>query len=717
MHPFAPHLPTTPSAQPHPYPTPPSPANITLANAIQFASQQELPKLVDRAMKSGATLNSAQCYECNALVMAVRANRPWAISVLMARGATLPPAPPDGITLLMEACRDDLEVVVDALLDVAKVSPHDKDANGNTALHYALIAKSEQIVAELLRAGADPNLPVPPLKPDEYLSLLGHDLPSVGQLVTPLMIAAAIGSETMVAALLNAEANPNSGSYSPLIIAANQRHTAIFDLLLANGADLNHCRIPLGNLKLAACVASRMPVAYLSKLVSQHDFSDDSGTVHSPLGIALSLGDTSVIAFLIASGAPIEEHEESAEPLTLWDLALPPEKLSSTAVDLLTARDPAIFVPSDEDHVAALLVMIAKNATKPPVIASRGIFTSLLVRCIDHLRELSPLVPTLVRRQCALIVALRLKNSMPKLAMPQERSRTNPPSRDDDWFKTTAQRLRLQSEALLDGSNKLVNHCMESLQKSITLDFFLRCAEDCSVDESIASFIKHRLAEATGAPDPVIRLVRDAWIMAAKWTKDWQVSPDSSADGNRFLVALAQNLMRKALDEFTGDHDDVTNICLRTLRQALPIASHELSKFCADPAAWLRQFENRLTLDDPADTLSDRLQITLGLPAATCEAITSDWRNALRNARTAQWSTPAELQRVLKRTMALNMGRALHAGDGDKIVPATSRLMLERTRSDVMSSPSPHAPSRKRPAEAEAPDAPPRKEARDTETS
>lgn len=716
MRPFAPHLPTTPTVQPHPYPTPPAPANIALANAIQFASQQELPKLVDRAMKSGASLNS-DCYDCNALVLAVRANRPWAIAVLMARGATLPPTPPDGITLLMEACRDDLEVVVDALLDVAKVSPHDKDANGKTALHYAAIAKSEAIVIQLLQAGADPDLPVPHLKPDQFLFIFGHEHPPVGQKVTPLMIAVATGNNTMVAALLNAEANPDAGSLSPLIIAALHQHTAIFDLLLANGADLNHCRMASGNRGLAACVASGMPVAYLSKLVSQHDFSDDSGTIHSPLGIAVSTGDTRVIAFLMAAGAPLEDHDQSDEPLTLWDLALPSDKSSSTAADLLTARDPAIFDPNDVDQFAVLLDMIAKNATKLPTIASRGIFTSLLARCIDALRELSLRSSTLVRRQCALAVAIHLKHSLPKLAIPQERPHANPPLRDDDWFETTSRLLRRQREALLEGSNSLVNHGMEGLQKATTLDFFLRCTEECSGDESIASFIKHRLAEATGAPDPIIRLVRDAWIMAAKWTKDWQVSPDSAVEGNRFLVALAQNLMRKALDEFTGDHDDVTDICLRTLRQALPIASHELSKFCADPAAWLRQFENRLTLDDPADTLSDRLQIALGLPAATCEAITSDWRNALRNARTAQWSTPAELQRVLKRTMALNMGRALHAGDGDKIVPATSRLMLERTRSDVMSSPSPHAPSRKRPAEAEAPDAPPRKEARDTETS
>ncbi len=724
MHPYASYLPAAPSA-PAPYPAPSAQPNIALANAIRYASQQELPKLVERAMKSGATLNSADCYECNALVIAVRANRPWAISVLMARGAVIPDTPSNGINLLMEACRDGHDVMAEALVDVARIDVHAQDSSGKTALHYAVLSQLDEVVPLLLNFGAKPDIPAAYLTADEWLLIFGHDLPQIGDSVTPLMIATTTGNEAIVATLLDAKADPRQGSCSPLIIAACKQHTAIFNLLLGGGANLQTCRIVDGRRGLAACVASRMPVAFLSKLIPQHDFQRDSGNIHSPLGIAVSINDTRMISLLMASGAPLEDHEESDEPLTIWDLALPGERVSSTAADLLTSGAPASIDPNDIETYTAVLEMIVKNATKPPILASRGIFTSLLVRYIDRLQELSEREQWTARKQCVLAAAFNLKESLVKLRIVRDSATSDASSRDAIWFEDTRLHIQSQRSALLEGSGKLIAHCMESLHATTTLEFFLGCSADCPESESMASFIKHRIAETTGAPDAVVRVVRDAWINAAKWTKDWQVSPNAAEEGNRFLLALARNLIFKALDDFVGDLDSVSAACLDALRKTLPASSLEINKFCADPAAWLRRFENRNTLDDPADTLADQVQIALGLPAATCEAIVTEWRNALRTARTARWNSPAELQFVLKRAMAINIGRALHAGEADQIISPVARLMLEETRSSVSAQVPAQAPvqapaqtpSRKRPAEDEAPDAPPRKSARDSETS
>ena len=76
-----------------------APADVALINAVKYANKKELPALIDRAMAVGSALNHADCYDCNALVIAVRANRPHAISILMARGAKIPPTPADGVTL------------------------------------------------------------------------------------------------------------------------------------------------------------------------------------------------------------------------------------------------------------------------------------------------------------------------------------------------------------------------------------------------------------------------------------------------------------------------------------------------------------------------------------------------------------------------------------------------------------------------------------------
>lgn len=130
---------------------------------------------------------------------------------------------------------------------------------------------------------------------------------------------------------------------------------------------------------------------------------------------------------------------------------------------------------------------------------------------------------------------------------------------------------------------------------------------------------------------------------------------------------------------------------------------------------WLRKFENRKNLDDPSEGLAIDLQIELGLSLETCGAIVAVWRNAIRTARTARWNSSEELQSVLKHQVALGMSDALLTGPSNQIVPASTNLVLHNWRSKVLSTRVVAVPSRKRPAEAEAPGAPAYKKAKPTE--
>ncbi len=716
MRPSAPPLHPNPSASNLYAQSLPGPTNVALMNAIQYASQAELPALVDRAMQMGAVLNCPERYECNALVIAARANRPWAIGTLMARGAEVPVTPPDGVDLLMEACRNNHAAMAEALLEVAKMSIHAKDGSGKTALHHAVIAESAAIVTLLLEAGADPDSVLNHVATEEFTSIFGHNPVLSGPAVTPLMIATGLGNDDIVEALLDANADPCAGACSPLIIAACTHRQSIFDTLLASGADLDKCRNATGQRGLAACVAAHMPVTCLCKLVSKHDFTDDDGTINSPLGMALLNKDTNVVALLLASGAPIEDHEQSDEPMTLWDLALPQGKMVFALSDLLTSRDPIIIDLRDTDKFSILLQQVVASVNNMPAIACKGLFTSLLLRSFDYLQQLSARAPSLARSQCALAAAWKLQHALPEPANVLQKAPAHVSSPDKVWLDKMSLQIRRQREVLLEGSTRLVEHGMQALANATTLNFFLDCAANCPEHESMSSVIKLRITTQSGAPDAVVRLVRDAWINAAKWTKDWEVAPDADEEGNRFLQALAQNLMRRDLEEFVGDRDELTDQCLDALRQALPRESHALSKFCSDPVVWLRKFENRSNLDSPDQLLANQLQIELGLPLTTCEAIVSVWQQALETARDARWSTPGQLQALLKERVALGMVGPLLVANKHRVVPASANIELQTWRMQVLSARSATTGARKRPALAEALDAPARKEPRTSET-
>jgi len=108
-------------------------------------------------------------------------------------------------------------------------------AGSDTPLWAAAVQGHTEVVAALLKAGADPNTP----------STLG-----LGMLfsATPLWAAAAQGHTEMVAALLKAGADPNTpftcglgmlASATPLHVAAAQGHTEVVAALLKAGADPN----------------------------------------------------------------------------------------------------------------------------------------------------------------------------------------------------------------------------------------------------------------------------------------------------------------------------------------------------------------------------------------------------------------------------------------------------------------------------------------------
>lgn len=684
-----------------------SPGEIALMNAICYANERELSSLIERAMTLGASLNRPDCYELNSLVIAVRADRACAVSSLMARGACVPPAPADGVDLLMEACKNAQVGVASALVDIAKMDVDESDQHGKTALHHAIIGGSADIVSTLLGAGANPGALLTQLDGMEILNIFGRSLRLEGKPVTPLMIAVALGNQDMVTALLDAGANPNMGAHSPLLIAAFNRDPAIFDALLARGAALLHCKECSGLVGLTACIEARMPTEFLRKLVSQHNFDIDEGSIFSPLGNAIAGNATGTVALLMACDAPVEDHESTDEPLTIWDKALEPGKFTSESANFLTARSPAQIINTVRE-AERLFGWILANIDKPAKIASRGFFTSLIAPAVPSLKAIAPTSTSSL--QSSFAVAFTLRGKLPKLppAPPNADEKSLPP--DEFWRAKTARDLHEQNDALFTASTTLIDHCITEIKKTTTLEFFLESPADCPEDVPMRDFVASRIVERSGAPDAVAKLIRNAWITAAQSTKNWQVAPHSIDAANRFLLTLSQNLLRKGMEQPRSTVDPLAEQCLRSLGQATPLASQALYQFCADPVGWLRKFESRNTLQDPANDLADAVQIELGLPPATCIAIVAVWRQALRAARTAQWTTPAALNRVLGAYVAWNISEALFDADSDAIISDVARLTLQRW---IAGTNGPAAPSsRKRPAGGEAPGAPRNKEAR-----
>jgi ankyrin repeat protein len=148
-----------------------------------------------------------------------------------------------GHDLLNASKKQDWETVSTLLKQKADVNT--AQADGATALLWAVYWDNKEVVNQLIRAKADVNA--------------GNDIG-----VTPLSLAVKNRNPEMVAMLLKANTNPNTAMWSgetPLMTAAMNGVTQIVKLLIDNGADINATEPRRGQSALMWAISFRNPDA------------------------------------------------------------------------------------------------------------------------------------------------------------------------------------------------------------------------------------------------------------------------------------------------------------------------------------------------------------------------------------------------------------------------------------------------------------------------
>jgi len=691
-------------------------ADQKLHRIIRFGNKYDLSKLIDEAISEGAQLNHPACYECNSLVVAVRANNSQAISPLLVRGAQLPVRDDNNIDLLMEACRSgDVNMAIE-LVKFAKMKVNAQDATGKTVLHYAVIGGSQELTLLMLSSGANPNAEAHQMTEFESTTIFGLGINFKNLAVTPLMIAVRLGDEYLTHLLLSHGADANRGACSPLIIAAFSGKPDIFKRLLSAGATLDQCREYRGYTGLSACIVSRMPIHYLSQLVSNHDFSTYNGSVSSPLGLAVERKLYDAVSLLLSCGASIENHETTDEPISIWQAALSNGCYGSPMADLLIAKNPLVIQTHEAEPIANQLFWMGSKIHQSEVLASNGCFTSIMFASSEKIKLAFSERPDLTERQKSLIAALIFGQSLPQTPPPAPLKSGEPIPNHVIWQHNTRRKIHLQREALKLASTTLVNHTMQKLAETVSATFFQALATRFPKNVAIGKFINQHLQEALGIPAVIAKRIGDAWHKAAAWSVGWQTAPEKK---DQILESLARNLLRKAADEPLMDADTLIFSCKTALDAALPLKSQPLHQFHCDPVAWLYKLENRTSLADPDPNLPNRCQIELGLPFATCDAIAKAWQQSIQRTREAPWQQLPQLLQILNKEFAHRITDSLADENAQEIISDIDHLMLQ-TWIKKIQSPKPPQPTaaelppgavgRKRPAEQEAPDAPPSKE-------
>ncbi|MBL8912554.1 MAG: ankyrin repeat domain-containing protein, partial [Archangium sp.] len=176
----------------------------------------------------------------------------------------------------------------------ASFSPVDR----STALLAAVEFENEAAALALLQAGASPRYQ------------------DAGTLQSPLLLAVAHRSQTLVAALLAAGAEVDvrdSTGMSPLLLAASRDEVDLVKQLIAGGADLDLRSHQNGRAPLAPA-AIKSPAVCATLLEARADLETTDHNDSSPLSGALLVNAYDCVELLVTRGAFVPEDARAKLP-------------------------------------------------------------------------------------------------------------------------------------------------------------------------------------------------------------------------------------------------------------------------------------------------------------------------------------------------------------------------------------------------------------------
>lgn len=655
--------------------------------AIECAPDHDLLTLLKDAIAAGANLSMRDGLGRDVISFAVLKDRPHAVGVLLALGASMPSIPPDGVDLLMQASKLDLESCCQVLVDRAGMDVDAVDAQGRSALHHAVRADSVAAVRFLLYAGCNPNLGTRQMSAASLREAFGMHPVDEGRKVTPMMIAAARGDRRMIDMLLDMGADPNRGDWPPLHFAAAQHDASMIAHLLGHGATIADSVDWATNSALLTAITNDAPVACLSLLAKDYPFNtDDARDPDQVLQHAIRRGNVDAVALFIAHGAEPGDHPANTEP-SVWQLAIDCHAgnlaLTLDLLDQLASQRAQRWVARKPDIDDALRVFdgIVRAAGDPASVASNGIFPSLVHDLQQRLQADPAGTDWSGMRQSALHAAWHYLTMINQQQRPDAVPATDTrgasvlaaPSQDRTNAALTAQRLWLQEAATL-----LVATSQDAMRQLLALPFFRQMTDHCPDHVRLDRHIVSQLSEVSSLPNSIIGLVAQVWYDAARDAAGWY--------GDQIDLALSCGLaLQRALLSVTRRTESSIAEARYPATAAwvadLGNSANEklaLRGFASDPVRWLMKQEQRHNLR-PVDkeTLAIALTCALGLPPETSEVIADAWEDIIRQlAIGLHGHTPQDWWRAAAKALSPTIANALVVGTSDWL-PASVRTTAE----------------------------------------
>jgi uncharacterized protein len=309
--------------------------------ALHWAAYTDNHDALDLLIRAGAAIDRANALGVTPLWGAAEQGNGAALARLLDAGANPNLAPLTGGTPLMLAARAGEAASVKLLLNHGAEVNAKEEANGQTALMWAVAHRHGDIVGLLLAAGADVHARSKSSRRVVLLCCPGWSGDPEGTVeidqggLTPLLFAALNGDVESARQLLDAGADVNetaAAGTTALVMSAHRGSVPLVTLLLERGADPDtagggysalHSAVLRGDADMVdqllahgASVEVRLTKGTFLKRGSREFAFDKSLIGATPFLLAARLGDLSLVRRLVQAGADRSQRlEDGRTPL------------------------------------------------------------------------------------------------------------------------------------------------------------------------------------------------------------------------------------------------------------------------------------------------------------------------------------------------------------------------------------------------------------------
>lgn len=338
--------------------------------ALHWACYHDDPQATAALIAAGANVDAKNDYDIPPLYIGCQNGNVEIVKSLLKAGADAKVTIPGGETCLMVASRTGIPEVVKSLLDHG-ADPNARERKGQTAILWAAAEGNGEVVDLLIDAGADYKTPLPSgFTPMTFAIREGQTD------VVRRLLARAVDVNEPMRPEKRGGGGPQNGM-SPLMMAVENGHFELAEMLLENGADPNDGRSgytalhaltwvrkpirgdgdppPIGSGKRTSLDLVRTLIAKGADVNARHGKHRPANsalnkTDATPFLLACETGDVPLMRLLLESGAdPTITNADNVTPL-----------LAAAGVGVLGNGDDS--AGTEEDAIEAIQLLLDLGA-------------------------------------------------------------------------------------------------------------------------------------------------------------------------------------------------------------------------------------------------------------------------------------------------------------------------------------------------------------------